>query len=419
MSNPQVNPKTSLPSSSVDPTLGHLALTIPVRRDTSSSDDSEKYSPIPIGLWTIDFHGSCPRCRHHHRSVKVKVKNTKGDSSQLSYVQCERCKEKWAAFGGRNTTRISLLSTTTNDPDPVAEEVRHSLVKIVRSATAIASLGGIPELATQVSPYQSPVESPTRNEPRRSTQWPLADTPPFVTVNHQQGAGLSSPVDKPPTARSVKKSRASGLFSKVKEKIVVRYHQLRQDLKIHPSRSNKEPLSTRKLEKSPVRESIAQDVQPVLSGPHISFITHPTQDTQHAIAPELTVNISESSNTKAAADEYVRSLDTRELDSLNEPSRASWMREQYTTFKTHNGETPLSLSEIHHISIPVEEAHLEFARPINRRSADVRGAGGHIEGLESIEVDTWSRSMSISSTTRTSEAVTVCGSVISTTQLGP
>jgi hypothetical protein len=407
MADPQVNADMGLPPPSVDPAVGDLALTIPARRDTSSSDGSDKYSPIPTGLWTIDFHGSCPRCRHHHRSVKVKVKNTKGDSSQLSYVQCERCKEKWAAFGGRNTTRISLLSTTTNDPDPVAEEVRHSLIKIVRSATAIASLGGIPELATQVPPHQSSVESPTRDEPRPSTHWPRSDTPPFAIVNHQQRDGSSSPVDNPHTARSVKQSRAFSLFSKVRGKVVTRYHQLRQDYKQHPSRCNKEQVSTRKLEKSPVRAPMPQESPNVLSDPQISFATQPTRDTDHAVAPELTVNISESSKTKAAADEYVRSLDTRELDSLNEPGCASWMREKYTTFKTRDGETPLSLSEIHHISIPVEEAPPEFARPINRRSADVRGAGGgHIEGLESIEADTWPRSISISETTRTSETVT-------------
>lgn len=82
--------------------------------DTASTDDG--YHPLPPGTWTVPFHGNCPRCRHHHRRVEVRIAIAQ-DRSQAAHIRCERCNEKWAVFGSSNTTQISLLSASSTDPD--------------------------------------------------------------------------------------------------------------------------------------------------------------------------------------------------------------------------------------------------------------------------------------------------------------
>jgi hypothetical protein len=119
------------------------------RRSTTSSAGSGR--PIPAGHWILNLSGNCPRCHHHHRTVKIHVRASTA-SNRISDVDCSNCRALWLASGTRNSTRISLLSVNTIPAANLTEETefRSTLVQMVRSATAIAApsvLSGIPETA--------------------------------------------------------------------------------------------------------------------------------------------------------------------------------------------------------------------------------------------------------------------------------
>jgi hypothetical protein len=135
-------------------TTGPPIISSPVRQETSSTSSKGAYRRLPEGRWILDFHGNCPRCHHHHDSVQVKVKVSK-NTDHTSWVHCEECNAKWAAFGARNGTTISLLSTTTTTPDPVEEGVRHSLSEVVKMAMTASALGILAEQPSHASSRQS------------------------------------------------------------------------------------------------------------------------------------------------------------------------------------------------------------------------------------------------------------------------
>jgi hypothetical protein len=70
------------------------------------------------------------------------------DACHVNYVHCERCQDRWAAIGGRNITRTSLLSTETTEPDLAARGVRYSLFEIVKLARERQALSTLPESPT-------------------------------------------------------------------------------------------------------------------------------------------------------------------------------------------------------------------------------------------------------------------------------
>ncbi|KAF1998370.1 hypothetical protein P154DRAFT_577961 [Amniculicola lignicola CBS 123094] len=148
----------------------------PVRRDTGSTTGSDDYVPLPPGRYTLLINGNCPRCHHHHKAALVKVK-VFNDRDRVSHVQCENgdCQQYWLAFGGGNSTRISLLSQCT-ETDPIEiereKESRYELIQIVRSVTSVASLSNIPEF-----PSRQPSREPSvHNDASRS----IAEDPTSV-----------------------------------------------------------------------------------------------------------------------------------------------------------------------------------------------------------------------------------------------
>jgi hypothetical protein len=125
------------------------------RRSTTSSAGSGR--PIPAGHWILNLSGNCPRCHHHHRTVKIHVRASTA-SNRISDVDCSNCRALWLASGTRNSARISLLSVNTIPAANLTEETefRSTLVQMVRSATAIAApsvLSGIPETAATGPSY--------------------------------------------------------------------------------------------------------------------------------------------------------------------------------------------------------------------------------------------------------------------------
>jgi hypothetical protein len=126
------------------------------RRSTTSSAGSGR--PIPAGHWILNLSGNCPRCHHHHRTVKIHVRASTA-SNRISDVDCSNCRALWLASGTRNSTRISLLSVNTIPAANLTEETefRSTLVQMVRSATAIAApsvLSGIPTQPLHASPLK-------------------------------------------------------------------------------------------------------------------------------------------------------------------------------------------------------------------------------------------------------------------------
>lgn len=108
-----------------------------IRRDSTSTTGSGK--PLPPGHWTLPISGNCPRCRHHHKSVKIHVRNTNNSSGMVD-LHCKRCNKLWLGSGSRNSTRVSLASNDTLDQPAIEPEIRSTLAHMVRAATRVGTL---------------------------------------------------------------------------------------------------------------------------------------------------------------------------------------------------------------------------------------------------------------------------------------
>lgn len=125
----------------------------PTRRDTVSTVDSDKYTPIPPGDWSFTLHGNCARCNHHHKSAVVHIK-IHDNSSEASHLICEHCRQKWLTIGGVNTTQLSLLSSRTTELEAEDVNFRRALINIMRSTTSVAAptaLSSVPEATSRHS----------------------------------------------------------------------------------------------------------------------------------------------------------------------------------------------------------------------------------------------------------------------------
>lgn len=357
----------------------------PGTQDTTPQD--ELYKPLPPGCWTVPFHGNCPRCHHYHRAAQIQVKVTE-DPSQVSHVRCEKCQEKWAAFGGVNTTRISLLSTATTEPDNLNRQVRYSLIQIVEMAVeAKASLEPVTELSSPAlsrQPSEAASTSAAPWNPEVSTH-PVVSVPSardVVEVNHQQ--------DESPEVTSEERSklpkqhhRTIQLFSRLKIKMTTQLAKLRRaHLKLKVS--FQQPVAyTRKPNPSPTRtpQTSTLNVDPIND-------TSATPQTRSVLsedmpdAMELDQDIDDKPTGRLAeVITFIAGLDKDTLSSLDDQERAKWMRETYTNFKKRNQRTA-------GCSSTTETSNMSFSPPsavqFDRRSYEVMYAGTHIEGLGDI-----------------------------------
>lgn len=133
---PQVHPESLSGPSSFMP--------LPTRRDTASTTASDRFLPIAV---TLSIHGNCSRCHHHHKSLQIKVPL---NPRETTHIACEKCSRRWLTFSGNNATQLSLLSARTTTIDFEEDQLRRTLVQIVRSAmpaAAVASptLASVPE----------------------------------------------------------------------------------------------------------------------------------------------------------------------------------------------------------------------------------------------------------------------------------
>ncbi|KAH7406766.1 hypothetical protein DE146DRAFT_648372 [Phaeosphaeria sp. MPI-PUGE-AT-0046c] len=351
---------------------------------------SEHYKPLPQGCWILEFHGNCPRCRHHHRAAEVQVKVTE-DPGQVSYVRCEKCQEKWAAFGGRNTTRISLLSTTTTEPDNMDRAFRYSLVQIVKVAVAKASLGTLPESSSLELSLQPSETASTSAGPHAlvSPNGPAAHSPPegaddIYQEQHQSLAQIQTTPKKQQTKLLRKRDRTIDFFFNLKIKLtnqLSRFRKAQRKLKV-PSQQPAE--SVRQSEQSQVQTAQCPTQN---AG---AVIEIPATEQTRSVLDEETVGATDSTHYDADKPTarlaevvtFIAKLDKDVLASLNDQERVEWMRKTYTEFKNRN-KTSLRYSSITETSItPWSPPMPDF---LNRRSAEVFGAGlHHIEGLNDI-----------------------------------
>jgi hypothetical protein len=406
------------PSSSGGPASG----TFPLRQGASSSNETDNYKPLPIGNWTLPFHGNCPRCHHHHEAVQVRIKITRAPG-EMSYIHCDKCESKWAGFGDRNSTQISLLSSATTETDSIETAVRYKLIDIVKIASAKATLQTLSEVTNlgTSSPSSTAKEALDLSAPGQTLT---------TSSKHQDTGLITELVSTPPcSTRAVivarQRSTLSRLLSRAKVRLSARIPMLHRDHAQQTKESLRPSSShTKHINNSTVPNSLAADEGPIAGleacvEPHIREIS---DDLGSVLFDKSNGTAAKPVGRMAEVADFIRSLDTTVLDSMNDTEREMWMRKNYSKFKARNKKStaPLGLSPIVESSVSNEPPR--SLERIDRRSTEVFGAGAHvnchIEGLGSIETPLRRTSLVISEGTSddplSSDDSTFVNTVVST-----
>jgi hypothetical protein len=323
---------------------GEFTAAGPPRRDSTSTTGSGK--PIPPGHWTLPISGNCPRCRHHHKSVKIHVK-TSGGSGRLVDLDCENCDRLWLGHGSRNSTRVSLLSTETIDPPPMEHEVYTTLAHMVRSATRVASLShtltGIPE-ANSTEPSRGPSMRSTTRDNVPEPPGKLLCRVPGTASNHVAiGPAQKSAV---PTPNRVFKPNTSGPFVTQSSQFILR---LRRRIDgTFPLLKSTRIGRLMKLHDENEANATSHGTQPASdampSAPPIQSIT--VQDTDMRGIPQPTVEQSANveSNTPSAgvveAHASLMVVDQEVIDAMSLEQRFAFLRSQITAFRSQYNKRP-------------------------------------------------------------------------------
>jgi hypothetical protein len=368
----------------------------PSGHGSTQGDGGEIYKPLPVGCWRIPFHGNCPRCHHYHKAVEIKVKVT-SNPSRVSYVHCEHCNDKWAAFGGRNSTKVSLLSTATSDPDPIEEGVRYSLIDIVNMVTERARLSGSKGSSLLTASRYPSTDAHAKNGNPPFSPRPIAHRSTLGTEDVQPSEAaqqyqlLRSARTSSTKHDTAEKHRSSVLqsLSRMKVKVTGHFRTLHRGTEPDHGRLSPQPRMTgRQFDKSPVRAPAVPNSFNTLA--EELPVTVPSREgprQQETATPETSeVSVAHPTTRLAEVVAFIRDLDKPRLESMGEEERDKWMRATYTNFKARNRRLtgPLPLSSITESSVANEFSHP--LRQFNRRSAEVRGIGAHAEGLESVRL---------------------------------
>jgi hypothetical protein len=362
----------------------------PIRQETSSTSSSGTYRCLPEGRWILGFHGNCPRCHHRHDSVQVKVKVTK-NTNHTSWVHCEDCNAKWAAFGARNDTTISLLSTTTTTPDPIEEGVRYSLIEVVKMAMNASALGTLTEQPSRGSSRQSSVMEPTGHSvhPLPEPSIAAARTElvhPVESCRCQQSDKIGTFSRKDRAISTIRGHILVRKLSKLKSKFASRFSRPREEKEKGSVVSEWPKMSPRQFEKSPVTTPPAADqyTELLVDRPPISPSRSEPVRTQLAMGETASVVESRPTGLLPEVAAFITSLDKAILNSKTDQERIEWMRSVYTDFKAQHRRKRGQAATVQ----AGVQCDLPRALPgrLNRRSAEVLGAGVHILGLEGVEL---------------------------------
>ena len=190
------------------------------RRDSSSTTGSGR--PLPSGHWTVPISGNCPRCHHHHRSIKAHIKNAEG-ASVLVDVHCEKCNKLWIGPGSRNSTRISLASNETIDPPPMEPEARTALTQAIRSVTRVATLSPtLPDIQEGVAGLS---REPSTRERTQEPAAPLVDQVSSTDLEPTSVSSATTPTTPFPeriskiTTNGTNAARSRRLLSSLKRRL--------------------------------------------------------------------------------------------------------------------------------------------------------------------------------------------------------
>lgn len=348
----------------------------------TSQPGSDDCKPLPVGSWILPVHGACPRCHHYHKAVQVKIKVTQ-DPNQASYIHCENCKDPWAAFGARNSTQISLLSTATTEPDSIENEVRHKLIDIVKIATAKASLGTLDTSMGSEPLHQPPAIASAKDIPSTSSR-PNDNGTVAGQAQQHHSHKPTMPSFESPLASSEQRSTLSRLFSKVKTKIAARIPRLYRDHAILSSEIIESPrISAIQFDQPDVRVPLRTTVETIPTTPLIE-VSQLQDGRGHQDNPALVLSTATRNKSAKLAEvaTFIASLDASVLEAMTEDERNRWMRKAYTDFKVRNRRSRASLG-----LSPIVENFIEGELPlhlaqVNRHSDEVRYAGDHFEGFE-------------------------------------
>jgi hypothetical protein len=395
------------------------------RQDTGSTRSNSKYTPLPPGFYTLPIHGNCPRCHHHHSSAEVRVRLSE-DITRVSKVNCQKCGERWLAFGGQNATCISLLSTQTTDPDERELRYRLTIINLVRSAASFGSVA-FPSAALSSGPESSAAGLSRRSSVPNTNFQEFSDTPASWPVAARHGPAQ----DKPPTATSrphdaslseitpdtaagKAKQKKKNLLDHLKTKFKDRLFSFRMShLKKTPRSTGEPPIGKKGKEKL---------IEPVDTPmPHFQEVSgsSPSYVQMNPLKEDLRALVGDDSPVESGSPRVA--FDKEALEKMDKDERIAWARKQITDFKCRcpkdcrcqrAGPSPVS-SNIGEVGTPIEgppsSLELSFEEPISRRrSTDTyfAGIGSHLQSSASFDR---TRHFSLTST-RLSQALTVVGS---------
>ncbi|KAF1844350.1 uncharacterized protein K460DRAFT_247010, partial [Cucurbitaria berberidis CBS 394.84] len=308
------------------------------RHDTSSSTGSAK--ALPQGHWELELSGNCPSCHHHHKSTKVHVRAS-GDSNHvcdMGEIYCEKCKRLWLDFGRRNSTRLSLVSVKTIEPDPLEKDFHSTLVKMIRPITTVATLSptlaDIPE-SSSASPSREPS---LRSNSRRGIRVTSPSIASNAITEHHSAADANSL-----TFPSAQKTKASlgrahaartSFLSQVSSRIRDKFPLLKTSrLTTWMKSSQGDKLSPNRRGKLPVSEPGFSPVIPALHAPVTGSVEAQVHTGPTAKKEPDVVDVFTPSTTAVEALESLKILDHEEIRAMNREQRINWMRGKLTAFK--------------------------------------------------------------------------------------
>ncbi|KAF2743994.1 hypothetical protein M011DRAFT_201674 [Sporormia fimetaria CBS 119925] len=366
------------------------------------------------GYYTIPIHGNCPKCHPHHRAALINVRIS-ADANSASQVNCEKCNEQRLSFGGANSTRISLMSTLSTEPDLVEHRFRYQLIDTVRSVMSVASAARLPRVPGQPSrelPCEHSVYSRNagHREERRSAghgiQRQISDiTGPFQKL---QLEALDDGPSSLPSGAAQRLKHPRKLLRQTRNMVrsrlsVLRASRLQQIMK---SKKGRDAPKSGVLEE--LSEAQASDcVVPLLESsldPHYAPDTPASAPFDQVEQPQASRPISHASR--------LGGIDKELLRSMSREDRLKWVREQITSYK-HQNPPPC---QNRRISTSIHSSHgarLEaqlYAPPpspllppplLQRRvSDDNLPIGSHLLSSEAGELSPPSHTFSISSVIR-------------------
>ncbi|PSN74947.1 hypothetical protein BS50DRAFT_581698 [Corynespora cassiicola Philippines] len=306
----------------------------PPRRGTGSTVSSDKYGPMPPGFYTLPIHGNCPRCHHHHKAARIRVRIT-ADSTQASHIYCERCDQRWLTLNGINSTRISLLSTQSTELDSLEKDFRRTLVSMVKSVTAIASptLANIPESSSKLPSREHSLRRTKTYRSLDHAQDALAAVPGkglFLPATHT--SGRKSPKSRGPSFRTIiieDPKNIKTMYRLIKQKFKERFPSLANFRRKPRVKSQKEAsMATKGQGKLPMERGNENE------SPYV-FDSKNSNEEQSACVKEHSDQRPESGKCTCAlrATERLERFDTEKIKRMDSFERSAWVRQQVSASK--------------------------------------------------------------------------------------